>query len=163
MKKFLALLITAIILPAQAAWVPVWSDNGGTIYFENSSLQFSGPVTPGTNPFIRATIHTNYQNAINSDRVCYPSGNDCQWKRLNVTVVYDFSCNNIVRLVKEDPQWDSGPTSESYDPRRSGYNIPEPRAHVPAPQPTSPGGQYNIGNEPGFMALQAQICRYWPR
>lgn len=164
MKKILLAMLLAMAGTANAAWVAVWYERGGgTIYYDNASMQFSGPVTPGTNPFIRATIHTNYQSAVNSDRVCYPSGLDCQWKRLNVTVTYDWSCNNIVRLHWIDEQWDSGPTSESYDPQRSGYNIPEPRQHVTAPTAIAVGGTYNISNEPGFLAMQAEICRHWPK
>src|SRR5688572_8050182 len=164
MKKYLPALLIVLTGAVHSAWIAVWAEpnGGGTIYYENSTMQFSGPVTPGTNPFIRATIHTNYQSSINSDKVCYPSANDCQWKRLNVTVTYDWSCNNVVRLVQADEQWDSGPTSQSYDPR-TGYTIPEPRVHVPAPGPTPPGGTYNISNEPGFLAAQAQICQHWPR
>ena len=145
---------------AQAAWVSVWNERGGgVIYYENASMQFSGPVATGTNPFIRATIFTDYTSAINSDRVCYPSGGDCQWRRLNVTVTYDWSCNNVVRLHQADEQWDSGPTSQSYD----RYASPEPRAHVSAPAPVTPGATYSITNEPGLLAMQTAICRHWPK
>lgn len=161
MKKYLLFLsLASLSTITQAEWVAVWSEpGGGIIYYDNASMQFSGHTTPGTSPFIRATIYTNYMNAINSERVCYPSGNDCQWKRLNVTVTYDWSCNNIVRLHKVDEQWDSGPTSQSYD----RYASPEPRVHVAAPTPPSPGGQYSIANDPSLWAMQEAICKHWPK
>jgi hypothetical protein len=166
MKKILMALLIAVTGTANAAWVAVWSEqNGGTIYYENATMQFSGAVAPGTgNPFIRATIHTNYQNAINNPLVCYPSAYDCQWKRLNVTVTYDWDCMNTVRVEAIDEQWDSGPTSESYDPGRPGYTIPEPRPLVPAPTvQAKKGDRFNIAGIPGLLAMQAEICRHWPR
>lgn len=165
MKKILLAALLAMTGTAQAAWVNVWYEqNGGVIYYENASVTFSGNVTPGTgNPFLRATIHTNYQSAINNSVVCYPAANDCQWKRLNTTVTYDWDCMNTVRVHAIDEQWDSGPTSESYDPRRSGYNIPEPRPLVAAPPKVQPGGLYNIANVPGLLTAQAAVCRHWPK
>lgn len=164
-KTLMVLLLACTWTAAQAEWRTVWYEpnGGGTIYFEDSTMQFSGAVTAGTNPFIRATIHTNYQNSVNTSRVCYPSANDCQWKRINVTVTYDWSCNNVVRMHANDEQWDAGPVSESYDPGRPGYNIPEPRPHVAAPTPASPGVLFRIDNEPGLMAAQAAICANWPK
>lgn len=156
------MLFLIISIPAHAAWVATWVEQGGgTIYYENSMMQFSGPVTPGTNPFIRAIIYTDYSSAVNSVRICYPAANDCQWKLLNVMVTYDWSCNNVVRLVKLDEEWDEGPTSESW--KRDSYTAPEPRPHVSKPVPQAIGGQFNISNEPGLLAMQTAICNYWPR
>jgi hypothetical protein len=153
MKKIITALLIGVACQAQAAWEVVHQANGGgTIYLE------TGTIEKG-NGFLRAWIFTNYAGAINSDRVCYPSGNDCQWKRLNTMVQYDFGCNGAARLVVDKPEWDSGPTSQSYDPR-GGYTIPEPRTHVPAPQPTPPGGTYNISNDESLLKVQAAVCRY---
>lgn len=162
-KTLMALLLACAGTTAQAEWRTVWYEpnGGGTIYFEAATMQFSGHVTHGTNPFIRATIHTDYRNVINNDRVCYPSGSDCQWKRLNVTVTYDWSCNNIVRMHANSEEWDSGPTSESWS--RDGYTAPAIRKHVAAPTPVAPGVTYNISNEPGLMVAQAAICASWPK
>jgi hypothetical protein len=163
MKKFILALAATTIVPAEAAWVPAWSiQGGGTIYYDNATMGFSGPVTSG-NPFIRATIFTDYGNAINSDQVCYPSGADCQWKKLNILLVYDWDCRNTVRLIYEKTEWDSGPSSQSYDPRRGGYNIPEPRQLVQKPGPVQPGGSYNIANDRSLMTVQAAVCSNWPR
>ena len=160
MKSLILALVALSPIVAEAAWVSVWYEpGGGTIYYENSTMQFSGPVAAGTNPFIRATIFTDYTGAINSDRVCYPSGGDCQWKRLNVMVTYDWDCRNIVRLNKVNEEWDSGPSSQSYD----RYASPEQRAHVAAPGPIATGGQYNISNDTSLMAMQTAICRHWPK
>jgi hypothetical protein len=161
MKKFLAALLLMAAGAANAAWVAAWSDAGGIIYYENTTMSFSGPVQPGTNPFIRATIYTNYQNVINNSNVCYPSASDCQWKRVSTTATYDWSCNNVIRLVTNDEQWDSGPTSESFS--RDTYTAPAQRQYVQAPTPVAPGGVYNISNLPNFMAVQAVICAYWPK
>lgn len=161
--KLAALLLACLAAPAHAAWVAVhYEPTGGVIYVENATMQFSGPVTAGTYPFIRATIHTQYQNAINSSRVCYPSADDCQWKRLNVTVTYDWACNGTVRMHAVDEQWDSGPTSESWS--RDGYTARAPRPHVAAPTPVTPGGLYTLGpDEKGLLAAQAAICANWPK
>lgn len=163
MKKLLLVLSAAVALPVQAAWVAVWADTrGGIVYYENATVQYSGPVSSG-NQFLRAHMYTNYMNAINSNVVCYPSGSDCQWKRLNTLVTYDWDCRNTVRLEREVSEWDSGPTSESYDPQRPGYTIPEPKPLVAKPQPVKTGATYNIANDPSLMAVQAAVCRHWPR
>lgn len=162
MKKILAALLIVVAGTANAAWVAVWSEpNGGTIYYENATMQFSGPVTPGTDPFIRATIYTNYQNTFNTPVVCYPTANDCQWKRLNVTATFDWGCNNVIRLYAIDEQWDSGPTSESFS--RDSWTSLAPRQYVAAPKPIAPGGQYNISNDRSLLTVQAAICRHWPK
>lgn len=162
MKKILAALLIAVAGTANAAWVAVWSEHGGgTIYYENATMQFSGPVQPGTNPFIRTWIYTNYASAINSDRVCYPSGGDCQWKRLNVKGQFDFSCNNVMRLISVDEQWDSGPTSESFS--RDTYTAPAPRQLIAKPNPTPANSLFNISNDQSLLTLQAAVCRHWPK
>jgi len=162
MKNISMALLFAAAAPAHAAWIAVhYEPSGGVIYVENASMSFSGPVTAGTYPFIRATIHTQYQNAVNSSRVCYPSADDCQWKRLNVTVTYDWACNNTVRMHAVQEEWDEGPTATSWS--RDGYTAPEPRPHVAAPTPVAPGATYSIANEPGLMAAQAAICTNWPK
>ena len=162
MKKLLIAALLAAVGTANAAWVAVWAERqGGTIYIENSTMTFSGPVQAGTNPFIRAHMYTDYSNAINSDRVCYPSGGDCQHKRLNVMSTFDWSCNNVVRLVRAESEWDSGPTSQSWS--RESYTAAPARQLVPAPERVQQGGQFNIGNDQSLMAVQAAVCRYWPR
>ena len=162
MKKILLALLLAVPVAANATWVAVWGQQGGgTIYLENATMQFSGPVQPGTNPFIRAWIYTDYSSAINSDRVCYPAGGDCQWKRLNVMGQFDWSCNNVVRLVRAETEWDSGPTSQSWS--RESYTSPTPKQHVQAPASVQTGGQFNISNDQSLLAVQAAVCRYWPR
>lgn len=155
-KLLTSILLAVVTLPALAAWQVVSSEtNGGTIYIETSLIQRG-------NGFLRAWMYTDYAGAINSDRVCVPSGADCQWKRLNTMVLYDWGCNNVVRLVDERTEWDGGPVSESYDPRRSGYNIPAtPRVYVPKPGPQTPGGSYSLVGEQALQRVQAEVCRYW--
>lgn len=152
-RKLAALALLALAsVPVQAAWVFMYAEpQGGLIYLENASV-YRG------NGFYRATIYTDYTGAINSDQVCYPNGRDCQYKRLNVMVTYDWGCNNVVRLVVERPEWDSGPVSESFS--REGYTAPAPRVLMPAPQPTAPGGSYSIVNSRGLLAVQYVVCRY---
>ena len=162
MKKLLVAALLAAVGTANAAWVQVWSERqGGVIYIENATMQFSGPVQAGTNPFIRAHMFTDYSSAINSDRVCYPSGSDCQYKRLNTMTTFDWSCNNVVRLVTATTEWDSGPTSQSWS--RESYTAPAARQLVAAPPSVQSGGQFNISNDRSLLAVQANVCRYWPR
>lgn len=154
MKKIaLALLVTVFTLPASAAWELVWNvQNGGVIRVETSTIQYG-------NGYIQAHMHTDYTSAINSDTVCYPSGADCQYKKLGEYVIYQFNCANIVRVVLDKNEWDSGPTSENYDPRRSGYNIPEQRPLVAPPQTDAPEGSvYDITNIPSLRAVQSRVC-----
>ncbi len=152
MKKMALTLLLAAVGSAHAAWQAVWYvKDGGTIYLENASVQ-------RMNGFLRATTFTDYTGAINSDIVCYPAAGDCQWKKLNTTVTYDWGCNNAARLVYEKTEWDSGPSSESFS--RDTYTAPDPRPLVTAPGPIAVGGTYNISNDQPLLAVQAVVCQY---
>lgn len=161
MKKLFAALLLTLSSLAQAAWVNVWSEyQGGSIYLENSTMQFSGPVSSGY-PFLRVWFFTDYTSAINSDRVCYPSGRDCQWKKLSTLIQADFSCNNFIRVVRVDDEYDDGPTSESWS--RESYTSPAARPKIGRPGPFPVPQTFNISGDRSLLTLQRAVCQYWPR
>ncbi len=152
MKKIiLAVALMLISLPASAAWEAVHSEGGTVTYVENSNV----PLGEG---FWQADIFVDYTNAINSDKVCLPSGSDCQWKKTTEKITYQFFCNQVVRLVKDEPVWTGGPISESYNPQTHTYDSPPVYSTTMPNTAAAPGSVYNITNEANLLAVERRVC-----
>jgi hypothetical protein len=157
-KAFIPLVSALFVNVVYADWELVYSANG-TLYIDNASIQLS--ALPNGPSYWQVNVYTDYMNAINDNQVCYPSGGDCQIRKLNESATFQFFCNQQVILIAHQVNWDTGgPISESYNPRTGSYESPTYSNTPPVTPPpnVAPGVAYNITGALGLLAAEKRVC-----